>query len=118
MKKLCCALALVSASQVHAYDGFSSQGAHAAGGALFAGLMTRAFEDSEHRALVGFGISTALVVAVEGSHLGTGSRRSSQLLDIYYHAFGSAVGAWATDRFILSPVVTPNSVGVTYLQKF
>lgn len=120
MKKLCCAiaLALALAGQVQANDGFSSEGSHAAGGALLAGLITRTFDESEHRALIGFGISTALVVVVEGSQLGTGARRRSQLLDISYHTFGSAVGSWVTDRFILSPVVAPGSVGLAYLQVF
>ncbi len=109
---------LIFFGKVHAYDGMTSQIPHAVGGALTAGLLSKAFEESEHRALIGFSVSTALIVMAEGSHLGTGSRRSSQLLDIFYHTLGSAIGAWATDKFILSPVVTPHSLGVAYIKKF
>ena len=118
MKKLCCLLVLALTGQVHAYDGMTSQIPHTIGGALLAGVITKSFEEHEHRALIGFSISTALFAVVEGHQLGSGSHRQSQMLDIYYHTIGSAIGAWATDKFILSPVVTPNSIGVAYEQSF
>ncbi len=117
-KKIVCLLGLMIAGQASAYDGMTSQIPHAMGGAILAGVVSKAFEQSEHRAWIGFGVSTALVVAVEGSRLGTGDRRHSQLLDIAYHTLGAAVGAWVTDKYILAPVVTPNSVGLVYKQNF
>ena len=118
MKKLYVLLALVITGPVHAYDGMSSQIFHAIGGALLAGAIEKSVEDHEHRALIGASVSTALFAAVEGRQLGTGSRRHSQLLDIYYHTAGSILGAWVTDKFILSPVVAPGSIGLTYRQSF
>lgn len=118
MKKLCSLLALAFVGQVHAYDGMTSQVPHALGGALLAGVITKAFDESEHRALIGFSISTALVVAVEGSRLGTGDRRNSQLLDIGYHTLGAAIGAWVTDKYILMPIIAPRTVGFMYKQEF
>lgn len=109
---------LIFFGKVHAYDGMTSQIPHAVGGALAAGLLSKVFEESEHRALIGFSVSTALIVLAEGSQLGTGSRRNSQLLDIAYHTLGSAIGAWATDKFILTPIVIPRGLGVAYIQKF
>ncbi len=118
IKNLLCLCALFFTEQACAYDGMTSQIPHALGGALLAGLITKSSDESEHRALIGFSASTALVVAVEGSQLGTGSRRHSQLLDISYHALGSAIGAWTTDKFILSPVIAPTYIGLMYIGKF
>ena len=118
MKKLCFLLVSALTGPAQAYDGMSSQISHAIGGALLAGAIEKAVEDHEHRALIGASVSTALFAVVEGRQLGTGSRRHSQLLDIYYHTAGSILGAWATDKFILSPVVAPGSVSLTYRQSF
>ncbi len=118
MKKLSCLFAVLFAGQAHSYDGMSSQIPHALGGAVLAGVVAKAFEQSENRAWIGFGVSTALVVAVEGSRLGTGSRRNSQLLDIYSHTLGAAIGSWVTDKYILAPVVSPKSIGLVYKQSF
>ena len=118
MKKLCFLFAFALTSEAWAFDGMSSQIFHAVGGAALAGIMTKSFEAHDHRALIGFSISTALFAAVEGRQMGSGSRRHSQMLDIYYHTMGSAIGAWATDKFILLPIVTPTSIGVAYEQSF
>jgi hypothetical protein len=118
MKKYCYLFFLVLTSQAHAYDGMSSEISHAIGGAFFAGAIETAFEEHEHRALIGFSISTALFAVVEGRQMGSGARRHSQMLDIYYHTMGSALGAWATDKFILLPILTPSKIGVAYTQSF
>lgn len=118
MKKLFCLLALIFSGQAHAYDGMSSQIPHAVGGALLAGAIAKSFEENQHRALIGASISTTLFAAVEAHQLGTGSRRHGQMLDIYYHTLGSVIGAWATDKFILLPLMSPDSIGVAYTQNF
>jgi len=40
---------------------------------------------------------------------------SGQLLDAASHIAGAALGAWLTDRFILSPVITHSPVEGDYV---
>ncbi len=122
MKKIICApalaLSLLLAAPAHAYDGLSSELAHTAAGALLAAAVTRASEDSPNRAWVGFAASTATAVLVEGYNISRGSDRSGQLLDIFSHTLGAAIGAWATDRYFLAPVITPRGVGLALTRSF
>lgn len=111
MKQLLLAMALLGAGSSRAYDGLSSELSHAAGGALLAGAFTQLYKESLDRRLIGFGLSTAAVVLVEGVSISRGARASSQVLDIASHTLGAALGAWYADKYWLVPVIQPQKVG-------
>ena len=118
MKKIWLIGGLICAGACHAYDGLTSELSHATGGALMAGAITKMYSESENRALIGFSISTVAIVIDQGYHIARGANAKSQWLDIASHAIGSAIGAWATDKYYLMPIVTPKYVGVMYRQEF
>lgn len=112
------ALALALSGSTMAYDGLTSEVSHAVAGAVLAGAVAKGFEDSPNRGWIGFAVSTAAVVLVEGYNISRGSDRSSQMLDIYSHTLGAAIGAWLTDKYFLTPVVTQRSVSLLYQRSF
>lgn len=120
MKRDCWLIALVFSGSAHAYDGLTSELSHAAGGALLAGAVTRIYSESEHRAWIGFAVSATGIVLAERQGLvsADAARVKSARLDVTYHVVGAALGAWATDRYLLLPVVKPSYVGVLYLRRF
>lgn len=118
MKRLLITAILAASGACQAYDGWTSEVSHAAGGALLAGGISYVYRDSPHRALIGFAASTAAGVLVESASISRGGKRSSQYLDMASHAIGSAIGAWYSDKYLLVPVVTSSSVGVVYSARF
>ena len=122
MEKSVLAIAVVAALSVaapaYAYDGLSSELPHAAAGALLAGAVTKAFDDSPNRGWIGFAVSAATVVLIEGYNMSRSPDKSGQRLDIFSHTLGAAIGAWATDGFFLAPVITPRSVGLSLTRSF
>lgn len=118
MKKLWTIALLFFSIHSHAYDGLSSELSHAVGGALLAGAVTKIYSESENRAWIGFAVSTAAVVLEQGYEISRGANRNSQIKDMAWHALGSALGAWATDKYLLVPVVTRTSVGMLMIHPF
>jgi hypothetical protein len=102
----------------HAYDGLSSELAHAAGGGLLAGAVTRFYSDSEDRAWIGFAVSSAGIVLSESYQISKGAKRSSAYLDMASHIAGAALGAWWMDRYGLMPVIGRQSVGLVVWRQF
>jgi len=105
--------------QLHATESVNSELSHVAGGALLAGGITAIAdyypEYKKNRGMIGFGVSTvagvidfAIETAVDGNTKG-------QLLDLASHTLGSALGAWITDDYILSPVVADSKTEGKYL---
>ena len=94
-------------------DSLKSELSHAAGGAVMAGYISHLYAESENRAWIGFGISTALIVAEQSYEISKNGNRSGNQLDMLSHAIGSAIGAWYTDKYLLVPVVKRNSLGLT-----
>jgi hypothetical protein len=118
MKKFFAIALLFWSAHSHAYDGLSSELSHAVGGALLAGAVTKIYSESENRAWIGFAVSTAAVVLEQGYEISRGANRNSQIKDMAWHALGSALGAWATDKYLLVPVVTRTSVGMVIVRPF
>ncbi len=118
MKKLAAMVLLFLSAHSHAYDGLTSELSHAAGGALLAGAVTKMYSESENRAWIGFAVSTAAVVLEQGYEISRGANRNSQIKDMVWHAAGAALGAWATDKYLLVPVVTRTSVGMVMVRAF
>lgn len=109
---------LCLASTCQASDNFTSEFSHAASGAVMAGYISHLYSESENRAWIGFGISTAFIIAEQNYEISKSGKRASQQLDMAAHALGSALGAWYTDKYLLLPVVTRNSVGVRLYYNF
>lgn len=118
MKKFFAIALLFFSAHSQAYDGLSSELSHAAGGALLAGAVTKFYSESENRAWIGFAVSTAAVVLEQSYEISRGANRKSQILDMVWHTAGSALGAWATDKYFLVPVVTRKSVGMVMVRPF
>lgn len=118
MKHIMMVVLLATAGTCQAYDGWTSEVSHAAGGALLAGGISYVYRDSPHRAMIGFAASTATGILVESTSIARGGKRSSQYLDMASHAIGSAIGAWYSDRHLLVPVISRSSVGVVYSTRF
>ena len=118
MKKIWAIVLLFFSAHSHAYDGLSSELSHAVGGALLAGAVTKIYSESENRAWIGFAVSTAAVVLEQSYEISRGANRNSQIKDMAWHALGSALGAWATDKYLLVPVVTRTSVGLVMVRSF
>jgi hypothetical protein len=118
MKRLLAIALFFCSAHTHAYDGLTSELSHAAGGALMAGAITHIYSESENRAWIGFAVSTAAVVLEQSYEISRGANRNSQIKDMAWHALGSALGAWATDKYLLVPVVTRTSVGLLMVHTF
>ncbi len=124
MKKFAYLLMLMSVmfavKTAQAYDGVTSEVSHAAGGAALAGAITAIYKDSENRAWIGFGVSSAVSIfsEVRQYNLRGNIKVSSSLLDATSHVLGSALGAWATDKYLLVPVVTKSYTGVVIQRQF
>lgn len=106
-------VATLNASSCLASDSFTSEFSHLASGAAMAGYITHIYAESDHRAWIGFGISTAVIVAEQNYEIRKNGRRSSQQLDMVAHALGSALGAWYADKYLILPNVTQHAIGFT-----
>ena len=81
---------------------------------LFAGIVTGIVADTywpEHRFLIGFTVSTSVILISEALQVADGARVSSSLLDVGSHVIGAMIGATITDRCFLAPVVERNTAG-------
>lgn len=83
---------------------------HVAGGVAMAGVITAAvdhyYPKYRHcRGKIGFWISSAGIILEQGVEVAQHGNCKGQLLDAASHVLGSAIGAFVTDRFILSPVI-------------
>lgn len=97
-------------AQLHANDSFNSEISHVIGGTVMAGGITAVVdryypEYREDRGMIGFGLSSAAILAFETVYVILNGNVKGQLLDVASHTAGSAVGAFVTDRFLLAPVV-------------
>jgi hypothetical protein len=101
---------LIVATALNANDGFNSEFSHFAGGAVMAGGITAVVDSfypeyRSDRGMIGFGISSAAIVAEQGLEYALHGNGRGQLLDAASHIAGSALGAYVTDQYILSPVM-------------
>lgn len=96
---------------LYANNSFASEASHVGGGMLIAGITTgvvdRYFpEYRDNRGWIGFWANAAVAGVIFGIEMAQDSSDSSgELLDFGCNVLGGAIGAYATDRFILSPVV-------------
>jgi hypothetical protein len=96
------------------------------GGVATAGLLVYVFDDTQYRkdrAMLGFAGSTIIGIAMQVVDYAEYKDIQGQLTDAAWHIVGSAIGAYTTDKFILSPVVenSPSEgkyVGLTLQSSF
>jgi hypothetical protein len=110
----------IGASSVSANDGISSEMGHFFGGTVMAGGVT-AIVDSyypeykEDRGVIGFGISSALIVVEQGIEYALHGDAKGQLLDTVSHIAGSSLGAYVTDQFLLTPIISDSKTEGTFV---
>lgn len=104
---------LLASPTCHASDNFYSEMSHVIGGAVIAAYITDKYSDSKYRSWIGFGLSTAIIIAEQNYEISKTGNRSGQQLDMVAHALGSAFGAWYTDKYLLVPLVKKNCFGLT-----
>jgi len=111
---------LFVASGLNANDGFNSEISHVIGGAVMAGGITAAVEHyypeyREDRGMIGFGLSSAVIIAFESVTVALNGDVRGQLLDVASHVTGSALGAFVTDQYLLSPVIQDSASEGKYI---
>lgn len=104
------AMILITQLQAATNDSFNSEISHFIGGSVAAGGITAIVdhyypEYSENRGMIGFGVSSLVMIVVEGINIAQDGNAQGQMLDIASHIAGSAFGAFVTDKYILSPVI-------------
>lgn len=118
----CSLIAIVTLYTTDGYanNSVASEMSHAVGGIVMAGGITAVVdryypEYRDHRGMIGFGVSTVAIFVEQGVEYAQRGDAYGQLLDATSHMVGSAIGAWVTDRFILSPVVMNSSARGKYI---
>lgn len=111
---------LLVVSCLYGNDSFDSEFSHFAGGAVMAGGIT-AIVDSYYpeyrsdRGMIGFGISSVAIVVEQGIEVILNGNARGQLLDAVSHIAGSALGAYITDQYILTPVIKDSAIEGKYI---
>jgi hypothetical protein len=121
-------ISMLFAAALNANDGFNSEISHVIGGTVMAGGITAAVERyypeyREDRGIIGFGLSSAAILAFESVTVALNGDLRGQLLDVASHVTGSALGAFVTDRYFLSPVIQDSAsegkfFGLTFQHTF
>ena len=93
-----------------ANESFSSEVSHFIGGAVLAGGITTVVDSyypeyRSERGVIGFGISSAAVIIEQSVEFALHGNAGGQLLDAAVHIAGSALGAFVTDEYFLTPVI-------------
>jgi hypothetical protein len=98
-----------------ANNGVNSEISHVASGAAIAAAVTAVADrfGAEDRRWVGFATTVGISLVEEGVQvLTTGPRQiGPSAMDFVATFFGATFGAWATDRYLLTPVVTRDAAG-------
>jgi hypothetical protein len=111
---------LLFLSQTYANESISSEVSHVIGGTLMAGGITAVVERNypkhrENRRMIGFKVSSAAIIVLETIEYAVNGNAEGQLLDAVSHIAGSAVGAWITDKYILTPVIKNTANNEKYI---
>ena len=108
-------LGIAFAQPGQANDDLSSELSHVGGGVALSGAVTAVADHyhMEHRALIGFGVTSAVGILAEGVQLAVDkdATLSSSALDAGSNMLGASIGAFVTDRYILMPVVKRDRAG-------
>lgn len=97
-------------TNAEASDNFYSEASHFIGGAVMAGGVTTIVaqyypEYQKDRGMIGFGVSSVFIVLDQGLEAALYGDTKGQMLDAVSHIAGSALGAYITDEYFLSPII-------------
>ena len=112
----------LSASAVRANDSFNSEISHVAGFSVMAGGFTLIADHTDYRsqrAWIGFGVTAGIGLLSETVEYLRGDGRISTL-DVGADVLGAAIGSYATDHWLLAPVIRPEQhyAGVRLTYRF
>lgn len=119
----CCLLLAISLPDVaNANDSVNSELSHVIGFSAMASAFTLAADNTRYqsqRAWIGFGVTASIGLLSETVEYLQGDGRLSTL-DIGADVLGAAIGSYATDRWLLQPVIQPKQhyAGVRLAYRF
>lgn len=108
---------MIAGAPSWANDSAGSEISHVVSGGLIAGAVTKFADDRgwEDRRWVGFATSVGISLVMEGVQVLTSDDRGKQFrssaMDFTANLIGAAVGAWVTDKYLLTPVVGRDAQG-------
>lgn len=113
-------LTIAGVSTLWANNSIESESSHFVGGAIMAGGITAIVdhyypEYKNDRGMIGFLGSSAAIVIEEGMVIAFQGGGSGDVLDMAAHIAGSAIGAYVTDRYVLSPVLEDSKIEGKYV---
>ncbi|RTZ98764.1 MAG: hypothetical protein DSY89_09260 [Deltaproteobacteria bacterium] len=93
-----------------ANESLGSEMSHVLGGAVMAGGITAVIDryfpqHAGNRKMIGFWASSIAIIVEQGVEVVQHGNTMGQLLDAASHILGSAIGAYVTDKYILSPII-------------
>lgn len=113
---------------LHGAEDFNSEFSHFTGGAVLAGGVTALIDSyypeyRSERGMIGFGVSAFAALVDQSIQYAEHGNGRGQILDGIAHIAGSALGAYLTDGYFLSPVMyeSPKEgtfVGLTFRSSF
>ena len=114
---------IISACSVlvlNANESAISEISHFAGGAVMAGGITAIVDNyypayQSKRGMIGFGISSIVIIAEQSVEYAINGNARGQLLDVAAHVAGSALGSFITDKYILVPVIKDSDSDGKYI---
>jgi len=120
---------ILLSTQLHANTDLDSEMSHALGGVVMAGGGITAIVDhyypeyADNRGMIGFGISSLATLIYQAIEISKYGDTRGQIIDAASHIAGSALGAFITDKYILSPVIKESpgggkSVGIKVTHSF
>lgn len=111
-----------------ANEGLGSESSHFVGGAVMAGGITAIVDNyypeyKSERGMIGFEVSSIVIIAEQSIEYALNGNARGQLLDAASHIVGSALGSFITDKYILLPVLKDSAsdgkyVGLTVQHSF
>jgi hypothetical protein len=103
------------ATSSRANESFGSEFSHFVTGAAIASGTTLVADhfEAENPAWIGFGVSVGFSFVLEAVQIAANgsSQVGASALDFGSNLLGAALGAWLTDRFILTPAVSTDTQG-------
>lgn len=99
---------------LYANESVNSEMSHFIGGGVMAGGITAIVdhyypENRSERGIIGFKISSAAVLVEQSIEFAFNGNARGQLLDAAAHIAGSALGAYVTDGYLLTPIIKDSS---------
>ncbi|MDD5405498.1 MAG: hypothetical protein PHE73_00995 [Sulfurovaceae bacterium] len=118
LKILASFLLLFNISNASSDINANSELSHFAGGIMTAGILTYGVDKfypkySENRAEIGFWTSSIIIVVESAIEYANDGNGTNQAIDAASHIIGSAIGAYVTNKYILTPVVRKTADGTS-----